>query len=327
MNKLLVTDTHLDENPDNEYRWDFFRHVRILVHDNNVSHIYHLGDLVDRKDRFPAFFVNRLIDEIEQTARVASFTILKGNHDTPLNGPAFFQFLNGRVMNVRYITEPTPDGDVLLLPFAADPMTAWMGLKYGDFRAAFLHVTITGAITETGYEIEHGTKLPILPRSLRIYSGDVHVPQQCRNITYVGCPHPIKFGDDFPCRMLLLDENYEIKKQFDLTPPRKRVIRVSSLEELRAAETCEGDSARIEFFLTARDVENYSFIEREIQTWASQRGVTVAGHEFKISEMSSGADLDLDVAPETLLRQFAEAENVPENLLAVGMELLKETRR
>ena len=115
---LLLSDTHLDDQPDNEYRWDCFEHVHAAIDRRAVTAVYHLGDFVDRKDRFASAFVNRLLAEIENVGARVPFTILKGNHDDPLRGPAFFEFVNGMVSGVRFITKPPPDGTTVPLQLA-----------------------------------------------------------------------------------------------------------------------------------------------------------------------------------------------------------------
>lgn len=330
MTILVVGDTHLTESPADEYRWDFFRLVRMAAQDNGVSAIHHLGDLIDRKDRFPATFVNRLIEELRLTASIAPLDVLRGNHDTPLNGPAFFQFVNETLDGVRYITQPTLTGarhDLWLLPFDPKPEVSWAPIDFSEVRAAFMHQTVTGALTENGFTIEHGTRLPVLPRELMIYSGDVHVQQECRNICYVGCPHPVKFGDDYPCRLLILDDNYEIVKEIKLDPQRKRVIRVNSLEELRLVTIRPGDQAKVEMTLTVKDVDRYSELEQGLVDWSKATGVVLSSHEFTIHEQSTGTELNLDLAPSALLREFATDEGISDDLLSVGLELLEKVRK
>lgn len=320
---LLFTDTHFDDNPSNEYRWRTFEHVRNVARERAVSHIYHLGDFVDRKDRFSSVFVNRLIHELIELSRVAPVSILRGNHDSPLCGPPFFDFLNRVLTDVHYVTEITARGPLLLLPFTPSPLEDWASIRFSDYRAALAHVTVTGAVSESGYTLTGG-RLPLLPPRLRFYSGDVHVPQRVRNVTYVGCPHPVRFGDDFPCRLLLLSEDtFEIAEEIALQPPRKRVLEVSSLDEVRLLAAQTGDQVRIKFHLSPEDVVRWAQIEGDISAWAREAGVSVVGVEALIEQPRLGI-IDLDIAPETILRQFASEEEVADGLLSVGLDLLRE---
>lgn len=319
---LVIGDTHWDDQPQNEYRWKLFEIVRKICKQKKISQIIHLGDALDRKDRFSAIFVNRLVNELTQIAELAPIKILRGNHDSPLNGPAFFTFLNQLDHPVFYITEPTPDGDMILLPFTAEPLTDWREIKFSQYKAAFMHATVQGAVSENGQQLQAG-KFPIFPRNLEIYSGDVHVQQKVRNITYVGCPYPIKFGDDFPCRLVLLDENtLEIVEEIPLDIQQKAVVEVSSLAEMRKLALQPGSQIRVKFNLASDQVQNWGSIEAEVASWAGKAGVSVSSIEA-IIEQSSSSLTDLDVAPETILRQFAENEKIDKSLLDIGFELLK----
>lgn len=322
---LLFTDTHLDDNPDNEYRWGIFDSVRAAATEHRVRRIFNLGDMWDRKDRFSSYFVNRLLVELRFTAACAPLYILKGNHDTPLQGPAFFEFINGTFENVHYITEPTPLDDLMLLPHASRPLEAWRGIKFSYFRAAFLHVTVTGALSENGIELT-GPKLPIFPRGLRLYSGDVHTPQTVKNLTYVGSPHPVKFGDRFPCRMLLLDDDYEIAQEIMLETLRKHVLYASTLDELREALAgCrEGDQVRMRFNLAPGQIDDWAEIEAEIPHLLKKAGVRAASTEVTVVGGATRDEVDLDISPEAMLREFAAAEDIRPEMLDVGLKLLLE---
>ena len=44
---LLFTDCHLDDQPQNDYRWLIFEHVRTALVQYDVDTVFCLGDLVD----------------------------------------------------------------------------------------------------------------------------------------------------------------------------------------------------------------------------------------------------------------------------------------
>ena len=328
MNLLFFTDTHIDDQPQNEYRWKVFQTVREIVREYEVDYVYNLGDMIDRKDRFSGAFVNRLVEELEETGRHAPLTILAGNHDAPLRGPAFFQFVNRLAGRVRYVTEPTVDGRLLLLPFTPTPFEDWAGIKFSDFRAALMHVTVEGAVSENGTELV-GTQLPPIPKGMRLFSGDVHVPQQIKRLglTYVGCPHPIKFGDRFTPRMLVVDGNtFDVVAEVPVKTIRKHAVEVGSLDELRALDVDPGDQVRVKFNLSTDDVERLGEVEAALVEWARERRVDVRSPEFAVQGRGGGLgdDVDLEVKPVTLLRQFGEVEELGVDLMSVGDELLRE---
>ena len=321
---LLTADIHLDDNQNNEYRWAVFDRIQTTALKYKVSQIYILGDFVDRRDRHSAAFVNKLIDKLGNI--VLPVTILRGNHDSPLRGPAFWEFLNQLSGQVEYITVPTVrHSNLLLLPFTTDPKEDWKHYRLSQYAAIFMHATIQGAVTENG-EILDGMKLPILPRTVKLYSGDIHTPQQVKNLTYVGAPHPTKFGDNYKCRMLVLDDDYEIAHEVILSTPKKLIISISSVEELTSIKAKLGDQVRIRFNLANKQIDNWGAMQATIEKWAKSTGVTIASTEVIVDTLQTKESTDLDQDPENILRIFCQEEEIADSLLDVGIELLKEVK-
>lgn len=323
---LLTTDLHLDDQPANDYRWAVFEHILTAIMQYRVDPVFILGDLVDRKDRFSAAFVNRLLTELSRIAARTPVYILRGNHDTTMHPPCYFDFLGEDVIdNITYVTKPTVfAGELLLLPFTATPKEDWASLKLSEFRAAFMHATVTGAQVENGQVMEN-RNFPILPRDVKFYSGDIHVPQKVRNIVYVGCPHPIKFGDRFPCRMLLLNDEYDISHEISLSPPRKHLIEISDVHELERVQVRHGDQIKIRFNYPADQIGNWGLTESCIDQWAQEHGVTIAGTEVIVETSAPGNDqLPTEQSPAHILRAFAAHEELDDDLLDIGLSLLRE---
>jgi hypothetical protein len=321
---LCVTDTHFDENPANEYRWEVFSRIVEAVKTHGISRVIHLGDFVGKKDRFSSKFVNRLVRSLLDVGCLCPFDVLRGNHDTPLTGPAFFEFLNSMPGWLRYVVHPIPceDGSILL-PFADDPASAWEKIDFKDYRAAFIHQTVTGARGENGTALE-GQRFPAFPRKMKIYSGDVHVPQKQGQVTYVGCPHPIKFGDDFPCRMLLLDgDTFDVVREIPIETVRKRVVEVDSVDDLRDLKVNPGDTVRVRMSLGTGDVARWGGIEREIAEWAQAVGVDCVAEASVASPSASGSP-EPELSPEVILAEYARTEEIDDAMSATGLELLRE---
>lgn len=328
---LLFTDVHLDDQAQNEYRWLIWEHVRSALMQYEVDTVFCLGDLVDRKDRFSSAFVNRLLAEMRGVSARAPLVVLRGNHDQTLRPPNYFDFLNSfsgsSGFNVDYVTEPTRySDDLLLLPYSHAPRDEWAGHRLSDFQAVFMHATVTGARVENGQVMEN-TDFPLLPGRVKFYSGDIHVPQQVRNITYVGAPHPIKFGDDYPCRMLLLDRNFDVAMEIPLTGPRKVVAQVSSLADLEKLHVRSGDQVKIQCSITSDQVGKWHLDDARVAEWARSHGVTIAGVEVVLETTHSDPGLNLNETPAALLRQFASQEKLSDDLVAVGLRLLEGAER
>ena len=328
---LVIGDTHLDDNPANEYRWKVCDHIREAQLKYKPEVVLHLGDAWDRKDRFTGEFVNRLIFELGMIGGICPLLILKGNHDHPLHGPAFFEFINGRIPKVTYVTKTTTLCDkngkgVKLIPFSLtmrDDLVA--GPSWEGLHAGFTHLTVHGSISESGFELK-GFPSSELPQNIPFYSGDVHNPQTIRNLTYVGCPHPIKYGDKFTPRMLLLDDDYEIAEEIILETMSKRVIQVSSIEELQLVTVAHGDMARIKINLDTKDIDRWGSIEAAVAKWAEANKVDVTGLEAIVQEPRVSGDVDAEIAPETILNLFADEEGISDELVILGQSLLAEAK-
>jgi len=316
---LLSADWHLDDKPENDYRWEAFHHVRVACARHDIRETYILGDLVDRKDRFTAAFVNRLMADL---ASITPVTILRGNHDTTMREPNYFDWLAQPIaesLEIRYVTEPTEDGDpLLLLPFTPNPIDDWRDYHLADYRAIFMHATVTGARVGNGVVLENPS-FPALPPKVKVYSGDIHHPQTIGNLTYVGAPHPTKFGDDYQCRMLLLDEQrFDIVEVIELSPPSKSIFDIKGLGflESAAAATLVKPGDQIRFRI--HGVVDAGEAEARIAAWAQARGVTVAGTEI-IVQTTQDRGVDTTQSPETILRQFAEHEAYPTMCWRLGL--------
>lgn len=320
---LLTSDWHLTDQPEDEYRWRIFDHIIAAAAQYPVNEIFILGDIVDRKDRFPASFVNRLVESLTETREAAGcpVIILRGNHDTTLRPPNFWEFLN-EIPGIQYVTGTTIHGNILLLPFAANPKEEWRHLRLSDFKAVFMHATVSGVVVGDGVVLEND-KMPILPRGCKIYSGDIHHPQRMGSVEYVGAPHPVKFGDDYHCRMLLLDEQTcAIAGQIDLPGPRKLMANIKSLDDLKGLTVSSGDQIKIRLNCKPEDIEQLDGVQAGIAEWARRRGLNVAGTEIIVNTRAQ--PVDINQSPTAILQQFAEQQGLSESVLALGLELLRE---
>jgi hypothetical protein len=325
---IITADLHLTDAPADEYRWQVFNRLIDAAWDNDDGHICILGDLTDRKDRHSAALVNRLIAALENlrnSCKLPQIDIIMGNHDMPLKGPAFWSWLSN-LPGINFYTEPHAlPGGLMLLPYAADPRTAWAGLHLDRCKAIFMHQTVTGVV-ENGQKLVND-KMPILPRGIPIYSGDIHTPQKVGPVQYVGAPHPIKFGDDYPCRLLVLDNAFKISKIIECFPPAKHMFDIASVAELAGKGCRPGDQARIRYQLALEGLEGWPAIRQELSAWAAAQGVAIASVEaiVQAAPRQHVEAPELYSEPLGILAAFAQAEGLGGALLAQGQRLLQET--
>jgi UDP-2,3-diacylglucosamine pyrophosphatase LpxH len=317
---LLLADPHFDDKPENEYRWHIFEEIVT----ERPSHVYILGDLCHKKDRHSAVLVNRLMDELRAlTRRGMEVTILCGNHDEPKKGPPYWSFLND-IPNVHFITQPTADGYLLLLPHSIDPITEWAGIDFSLYRCIFMHQPVKGMDIGSGRLIELDN-VPAFPSGMPVYSGDAHYPQHVRGVEYIGTPHPINYGEHHLYRMVVLDENYGWLRQVTMHPISKHTLSVRSVQELNDLYVRDGDQAKIEFVLPASRVDQWPVERSLIAEWARANGITVAVTKATIETSPTQQEpVNGFMDPIEVLVNFSEAEGIEEALLITGYLLLEE---
>lgn len=339
--KLLTTDLHLTGNPNDEYRWAIFAHVEnwiLELPQSATPEIYILGDLCDRKDRHSAALVNRIADCLVKLLKLgASITILLGNHDKPINGPPFWTFLDnikpGETdisAGIEFITEPTADGDILLLPFSDNPEEDWADIDFNQYKVALIHQTVNGAVGDNGFVLKTN-KDPKFPRDMIVYSGDIHTTQKVGNVQYIGAPHPIDFGDSYPCQMVELGRDLKIKRTIPLKTIQKLMLRIDHPDDLERKSARKGDQVRVICRISLADVDKWAAIQDGIKAWAERKGVILFSIEPQIEAgpLATSSDTETptmsEVDPAYILRLFADAEEIDDRMFKAGTDLLKET--
>lgn len=328
---LCTADVHLTANEADEYRWSFFDVVRNYFRNSRDRRFYVLGDLTDLRDRHPAALVNRLVDEFKSLSKMGvESSIIMGNHDKSLRGDPYWKWLSA-IPQVRYYAEPAAKGDLILLPFSPDPRTEWKDIDFTRYRCAFIHQTVNGAVRDNG-TLAEVDNFPILPRDLKVYAGDLHVPQRIGNVTYIGAPHPKNYGDDHPCRLVVLDDRtWEIADEIELQPARKHMIAIGGIDDLDRFKVRKGDMARVRFSLDASKIEQWPAEREVIIEWAKENGVHIASVEAAVEQRAVARPQREEeqrklTDPEEVLISFANAEGLDEGLLNEGLNLLREER-
>jgi hypothetical protein len=339
---LLTSDWHLDSDPANAYRWLVWQAVREQIR-TGCNQIYMVGDLCEHKDKHAATMVNGILDEITMTVELGKdlygddflLIFLLGNHDKPLKGDPFWNLINYLNGPVLFLVEPTllANGEALFLPHSDDPATEWADIDFESPRAVFLHQTLPGAKAEgMGHrEMDGLAGIPIFPKHLKVYSGDIHLPQIVNRgaaVEYVGAPHLVRFGDDHRTRMLRLDPvDYSIIDEIILDAPRKTIAEIKSTEELQKLSVKRGDKIRVRFTIPHDKIEQWSVEETEIKRWAAERGIEIASIEPIIEAIQytehDAPIVGFDQDPRTILDLFAQEEGIDEGLWQAGTALLK----
>jgi len=329
MNLLLWTDSHFSDNSLEEYRWKIFDKLLSTSLEYNITDIINLGDAVDRKDKHSSVLVNRLIDEFSylQVHSKAEIQILRGNHDTPLNGPPFWKFLDK--LGIKYITTPTLYNGIWLLPFSSNPKQDWKDLDLASANCLMMHQTGKGVTVEGGRElISHD--LPELPKDVPAISGDVHRGQQINGIVYIGTPHPVRFSETWSNRMLVIkNDDFKNPIEIPLTYAKRAILDIKNSKDLEKLELGNESQVRVRYSLNASELTNWPEEQNKIQAWAKEKGVFIAsteailiGEGVQASTTEEHHTLET-MKPEEIVQEFAAGEKLDQVTTEMGLEIVK----
>jgi hypothetical protein len=327
MNLLFTTDTHCSDQPRDAYRFGLFRWLAKQQEKHAVDATLLLGDATERKDRHSSLLVNRIVEELLRLK--PPVFILRGNHDGIDPNNPFFKFLNC-IEGLQFIVSPEYNKDykIAFIPHCADQAylataCAWLPPKP---RTLVLHNTFTGAKAETGATLSGLSASPIEAlKPGRVYSGDVHVPQRCGPVTYVGAPYHCRFGDNFTPRVLLLKGDREIDLHYDC--PRKFSLTVRDADDiLNSKELRPHDQVKLTIEMAREEAVEWQAIKQRVLAACRDCELEVFGAELKIKTTARRERVKLEEAvattPKDILAAFCKAEGVASNIKAAGEELL-----
>jgi len=339
---ILCSDLHLTERERDEYRWEFLDWLAEELDRSGEDELFILGDLTDQKDGHSAKLVNRIIDTL--FGLPANVTILKGNHDYTDADCPFFRFLDKEMGdNIRFVSDPLLDeddsGNILLLPHTRTPLEDWSSIitDFSHVKLIFCHQTFNGADAGKGHMLASSLSSLYFSQGRgfrgKVLSGDVHVPQKVGDVTYVGCPYPVAFGDMFTPRILFYRDGKLTQKK---TPSIHRwSLDLSSVDELAdMPDLQEGDQAKVRMHLPRSEFGSWEQHKMRLFEIAKKCGVqlfSVELHEKKSRTRSRLEDptakAPVAVSAEELLRTFCRARGLDEAIEETGVELMKEEKR
>lgn len=327
-NYLITSDLHLVDTPAEEYRWEIFNVLGGALHGYEPCEIIIAGDFIDRKDRHSGLLVNKVVEQL-LTFGHDNISILAGNHDEPINGPYFWEFLN-QFDGISYITKPVLLGSVWLLPFSKDPISAWKDIDFGSAKAIIMHQTGQGAIVENDRELV-SNNLPSFPEGIPIFSGDVHRRQSVNGVTYVGSPYPIKFSESWDNRIILIEnDDFKNYKSIPVDIMKRDILDISSSKELDNIKLKHGAQVRLRYKLSGSKLTTWPVEEATIREWCTKRGIEL----MSIEAVFEGDGLKPEVqsnqiemlSPEEIIKMFCKEEKLSEDILECGLNLVKESK-
>lgn len=334
-NALLTSDLHLTTKPIDSYRWELFPWLAEEAKRRRVRRLFVLGDLTDAKDHHPSLLVNQVVQAacgVIEHAGLEELVVLRGNHDGVDPEWPYFRFLN-ELPRVAFIFEPDLcdfGGEcAVMLPHSRRPEEDWRAMRDTKAPDAFMHATVQGAEAEGGQRLLGDGLSTRFVRSFaakKIWSGDVHVPQRCGPVEYVGSPYPVRFGDSFRPRVVYLNDRGVPE---DLYPPtiRRLMLDVTDPSDLNRVRTAAGDQAKVRVRLERSQYGLWHDHKAAVQRWAERKRVELASVELVPSQSAQEVATRVTKAtakrdPRQLFLDYCAAADVSDELRESGKELL-----
>lgn len=326
---IITSDLHFTARPEDEYRWGVIEFLKQQASQTKEDYLYILGDLTDAKDRHSSILVNRLVLEIlNLRTKFEAIFILKGNHDYIDKELPYFDFLN-EFDDVHFVNELDflSGPEILLLPHTRTPESwddrVWELMNASRF--VFLHQTFEGAKASNGAIMDGMKPSAFKDIQARIISGDIHVPQNIGNITYVGSPYHVHFGDSFKPRILRIEDDKETDLYFDTI--KKMSVKINKLSELDDFELRKGDQLKITYILPRTEFNSWAQKKEEVVHYCSERGYELFGVEIQERKRNrlknSPQPIETKIAsPEEVYTAYCAKENLNEVLINKGRTYL-----
>jgi hypothetical protein len=328
MNWLLSADLHLSDRARDSYRFGLFSWLKKQQQKNKVDATFLLGDLTQEKDRHSSALVNRIVEEL--LTLTPPVYVLRGNHDGTNPDSPFFKFLNS-ITGLNFVVKPTflHKYEIAMIPHCADQATLDAACKQMPINptAVFAHQTFSGAIAETGAVLSGLSAAPVsaLKPWLGVYSGDVHTPQRCADVTYVGAPYHVRFNDQFEPRVLLIKGGGKSDLHFDC--PRKYSLLIRDADDIANNKALRrGDQVKITVELAREEAVEWHEHKRRVLAACREGGLDVFGIDCTVKasrrervKLVEGAKAN---RPQDILEAFCSNEGVGIRIKSVGKELL-----
>ncbi len=328
MTYFLVGDLHLTDRPRDAYRFDIFSWLIKQQEKYQPTVTILLGDITDLKDNHSSALVNRIVTNLSNLHDPVY--VLMGNHDYIDPSSPFFAFLN-HMHGVTFVNQPCVAFDVAFLPHCRAEQqfeASYRALAARKPRMVVCHASIEGAVAESGARLSgfRASLVDCYRPPLGVYGGDVHRPQRCGPVTYVGAPYQIRFGDDFEPRCLLVSDQGEKELYFDTV--RKWQLTVSGPREITDnTHLLAHDQVKITVELPPEQLVHWQDHRSQVLEAATKMGLEVLGIDLTILPVERKAAIlprKATASPGEILTAFCKHETVPTDIRDVGRALLDE---
>ncbi len=325
MTWLATGDLHLTDRPRDAYRFGLFRWLAKQQTKYKPEATFILGDLTDQKDHHSSRLVNQLMEGLYMLQ--PPVFVLRGNHDGIDPNNPYFKFIN-MIEGLTFVVNPAEVlPGVHLIPHQREQAAfdAACRVIRPNPRAIMVHQTFNGAIAESGARLTGLAASPIeLLKPELCWAGDVHKPQRCGPVTYLGAPYHVRFGDQYEPRVMLLKDGHAINLHFDC--PRKWALTITDVSDLEGNESlCEGDQVKLLVRLTREEAVQWQTIKKACVEACKKLGLEIHGVDL---EVASGKRTRARLQSHTIdnreiVLSYCKAENVGADIKNTGLFLLE----
>lgn len=345
---LGIADLHLTAEVANEYRWKIFDHVKALVSEKKLTDVLLCGDISDFKDGHSADYVNKLINALADLGKLVRVHWVMGNHDMVKADTPFFEFIK-HIDGLYYYKEPTfyDDENILLLPYTKGAANEWKDLDLSGIELIFMHQPCIGSKSSDFYTLESGLDPQYFTKEHavfkgQVFSGDIHVPQTVRDVTYFGAPHLLRYGDKYETGGFIYTAkpagDYEVER-VDFPSPRKWHIHIDKPDDLTSYEAkvnqCPDfkDWVRVTVNFSGEGYEKWSEWRAEITRICTDVLDVIIGPialgtkavDFEaIERVEETADKIDTTSPVTVLQAYAKREELDRHLIKLGTTIIND---
>lgn len=320
---LVVSDLHLTSKESDEYRWGLFNWLMNQIKQKQIKELFILGDITDSKDRHNSLLVNRLVGNLAMLSSYVKIKIIKGNHDYIDSDNPFMEFVNN-IPNIefysKWISLSIKNKKVLFLPHTRNYSADWSIVDFSDHDYIFMHQTVIGSKAANGFVLEEGLNRNYFGR--KVYSGDIHVSQIIGDVEYIGAPYPIRFGDDYKARCLILDLIGGKQENIYFPTIKKSVINLKINDSIEDFDLNKGDMVKIRIHLKKYDYHKWELIKKECMDYLKNKDVVCSSVEVKelkrVQLKNSNIEFTKDKTFLGMLENYAIKEKIENELLDIG---------
>ena len=331
--KLVISDLHLTDNINNEYRWKIFDILMALCDKYNIYELIILGDITEKKDDHSGKLLNSVVENfirLSELCKLSTINILCGNHDYVDNNIPYFKFLDKLDIsncNIHFIYKPTKIAEDLYIPYYYNNFSE-ISKKYSFCNNLFLHHSFNGIMLRNGSYEDKGNDISNLSniKFNNCYSGHIHLQQTYKNIEYIGSPYAIKFGDNNKGRVLLLKDG---KKEY-INLPRfinKIDVKLTNPEEIRTYDILEQDQVKVEINLTLQNCHEYSDMVQYIKKYVEDKGATISSIQGKLIQDVNITNTIVNTVGKLdsseIIKRFCQNKQLPNQFLFTANNALK----